>query len=121
MRATWRGLVVAFSLAAGGIGSAQPSTSPPRRGLTELSLSELAEVEVTSVSKRPERVSRTAAAVTVITREEILRSGATSIPEALRLAPGVQVARINGNQWAIGVRGFGSRLSRSLLVLIDGR
>lgn len=60
-------------------------------------------------------------AIYVITGDEIRRSGATSIPEALRLAPGVDVARIDGNKWSIGVRGFGSRLSRSVLVLIDGR
>src|SRR5207244_12400073 len=56
-----------------------------------------------------------------IAREEIRRSGATSIPEVLRLAPGVEVARIDSNTWSIGVRGFGSSLSRSVLVLIDGR
>jgi len=60
-------------------------------------------------------------AIYVITGDEIRRSGATNIPEALRLAPGVEVARIDGNKWSIGVRGFGSRLSRSVLVLIDGR
>ena len=57
----------------------------------------------------------------MITQEEIHRSGVTSIPEALRLAPGVTVSRIDGNSWAIGIRGFGSGLSRSVLVLIDGR
>lgn len=91
------------------------------RDLTELSPSELAELEVTSVSKKPEKRSRVAAAVHVVTAEDVRRSGARSLPEALRLAPGVQVARINSNQWAVGVRGFSSRLSRSLLVLMDGR
>ena len=57
----------------------------------------------------------------MITGDDIRRSGATTIPEALRLAPGVEVARIDGNKWSIGIRGFGSRLSRSVLVLIDGR
>src|SRR5439155_26194658 len=60
-------------------------------------------------------------AIYVITQEEIHRSGVTNIPEALRLAPGVTVSRINSNSWAIGVRGFGTGLSRSVLVLIDGR
>lgn len=89
--------------------------------LTALSIEELASIEVTSVSKRPEPELTAPAAVTVITQDDIRRSGATSIPEALRLVPGVEVARIDGSKWAIGVRGFGSRLARSLLVLIDGR
>ena len=65
--------------------------------------------------------SHTPAAVFVITQQDIRRSGATTLAEALRLAPGVQISRINSNQWAIGARGFASRLSRSVLVLIDGR
>src|SRR5207237_9319769 len=75
----------------------------------------------TTVSRRPEKLSQAAAAVYVITQEDIRRSGATSIPEALRLAPGVQVDQVNASLWAVGVRGFASTLSRSLLVLIDGR
>jgi iron complex outermembrane receptor protein len=89
--------------------------------LTELDLTQLSELEITSVSKRPEALSAAPAAVFVITREDIRRSGVTMLPEALRLAPGVQVARINVNQWAISIRGFANRLSRSVLVLIDGR
>ncbi len=57
----------------------------------------------------------------VITQEDIKRIGATSVPEALRLAPGVDVARINGNKWAVSIRGFNSRISNKLLVMIDGR
>src|SRR6266550_772601 len=89
--------------------------------LTELSLEQLGDIEVTTVSKRPEEVWRTAVAVHVITHEDIRRSGATSIPEVLRLAPGVEVARIDAVKWSIGIRGFGSRLSRAVLVVIDGR
>lgn len=89
--------------------------------LTEIGIEAVMDIEVTSVLKKPQRQIDAAAAIYVITREDILRSGATSIPEALRLAPGVHVARIDSNKWAIGVRGFTSRLSRSLLVLIDGR
>jgi len=89
--------------------------------LTTLSLEELSNLEVTSVSKKPEKSFQAAAAIYVITQEDIRRSGVTSIAEALRLAPGVEVARINANEWAIGVRGFNSRASRSVLVLIDGR
>ncbi len=94
---------------------------PPTKPVAAMSLEELVDVEVTSVSKKRESLLAAAAAVYVITQEDIRRSGATTLAEALRLAPGVQVARINANQWAIGIRGFASRLSRSLLVLIDGR
>jgi len=86
-----------------------------------MTLEQLGEVEVTTVAKEPEEVWRTPAAVYVITQQDIERSGATTIPEALRLAPGVEVARINSNRWAIGIRGFGGRFSRDVLVMIDGR
>src|SRR5437667_5886010 len=89
--------------------------------LTDVSLEELGRIEVTTASKEPVQASQTPAAIYVITQEDIRRSGATSIPEALRLVPGVEVARIDSNTWSLGVRGFGSALSRSVLVLIDGR
>jgi iron complex outermembrane receptor protein len=86
-----------------------------------MTLEELGNIEITTVSKEPQEVWNTPAAINVITQEDIQRSGATSIPEALRLAPGVEVARITSDEYAIGIRGFNSRLSRSVLVLIDGR
>ena len=89
--------------------------------LTELSLEDLLQVEITSVSKKKESVSGAPAAVFVITDDDIRRSGAASIPEALRLAPGLIVARIDSNKWAITARGFNDRLANKLLVLIDGR
>jgi iron complex outermembrane receptor protein len=89
--------------------------------LKQLSLDELANIEVVTVSKEPTVLQRTPAAVHVLSQEDIRRSGATSLPEVLRMVPGVEVARIQSGFWAVGVRGFGSRLSRSLLVLIDGR
>jgi iron complex outermembrane recepter protein len=89
--------------------------------LKQLSLAELGNVEVTTAAKEPEEVWKTPAAIYVLTQDDIRRSGATSIPEVLRLVPGVEVARINSNTWSIGIRGFGSALSRSVLVLIDGR
>ena len=89
--------------------------------LSTLSLAELAEIETTTSTRTPTELFKVPAAVFVITQEDIRRSGVTSIPEALRLAPGVQVARIDANKWAIGLRGFGSRLSRAMLVMIDGR
>ena len=89
--------------------------------LKHLSLAELGNVEVTTASKEPEKIWNTSAAIFVLTQDDIRRSGATNIPEVLRLVPGVEVARINSNQWSVGIRGFGSSFSKSVLVLIDGR
>jgi iron complex outermembrane receptor protein len=89
--------------------------------LTHLSLEQLGNTEVTTASKEPAQVWRTAAAIYVITQEDIRRSGATSIPEILRLAPGVEVARLDSDHWSVGIRGFGAVLASKLLVLIDGR
>jgi iron complex outermembrane receptor protein len=89
--------------------------------LQHLSLEQLGDVEVTATSKEPEQVWRTAAAVYVLTQEDIRRSGATSIPEVLRLVPGVEVARVDSDHWSVGIRGFGSVLASKLLVLMDGR
>jgi iron complex outermembrane receptor protein len=98
-----------------------PSGQSPAAGLKQLSLEELGNVEVTTVSKDPREIMKTPAAVFVITQEDIRRSAATSIPEALRLAPGVEVARIDGNHWSVAIRGFAGQFSKSLLVLVDGR
>ncbi len=91
--------------------------------LADLSLEELANLEITSVSRRAERLSDAPASVFVITGEDIRRSGATSIPEALRLAPNLEVARVDSRQYAISARGFNqpSAIANKLLVLIDGR
>lgn len=91
--------------------------------LTSLSLDDLLglQVRVTSVTRTSGSAARAPAALFVITQEEIRRSGATSIPEALRLAPGVSVARVDSNKWAISIRGADSRFSNKLLVLMDGR
>lgn len=105
-----------------------PATDPaPRRAapnpaaLTHLSLEDLMNIEVTSVSKRAQRVSEAPAAITVITQEEIRRSGMSSIPELLRLAPGLHVAQVSANQWAVGSRAHNNLHSNNLLVLMDGR
>lgn len=89
--------------------------------LMSLSLEELTSLEVTSIGRKPQKVSEMAAAVFVITQEDIRRSGVTSIPEALRMVPGLSVARIDGSKWAISSRGFNGRFANKLLVLIDGR
>ena len=89
--------------------------------MTNLSLEDLMRVEVTSVSKKGEQVSDAPAAVFVISQEDIRRSGVTNIPDALRMVPGVEVARIDANKWAVTARGFNSRFATKLLVLMDGR
>jgi iron complex outermembrane receptor protein len=88
---------------------------------SRMSLEDLSNIEITSVSKSPERILDAAAAITVITSEDIRRSGATSIPEALRLADNLNVAQKNSHDWAISARGFNTDLANKLLVLIDGR
>lgn len=87
----------------------------------ELSLQELLQVEVTSVSKQPQSLSKAPAAIYVITSDDIRRSGATSIPQALRDVPGLHVAQLDSQKWAIGSRGFNGRYNNKLLVMMDGR
>ncbi len=89
--------------------------------LTDMSLEALMDIEVTSVSKKPQKKSEAAAAIFVITNNDLKRSGVTNIPDALRRVPGLQVARIDANKWAITSRGFNSRFANKLLVLVDGR
>ncbi|HUR21229.1 MAG TPA: TonB-dependent receptor [Vicinamibacterales bacterium] len=104
-----------------------PSQSPAQavaanaHGLAELSLEELGEMPVTSVTGRPESLRSAPASVFVISGEDIRRSGANSLPEALRLAPNLQVARLSSGQYAISARGFNNAIANKLLVLIDGR
>ena len=91
------------------------------RDLAEKSIEDLMNMEVTSVSKKEQKLSSVAAAIFVITQEDIRRSGATNIPDLLRMVPGLDVAQINTNAWAISARGFNSQFADKLLVLIDGR
>ena len=100
---------------------AETENSAPATQLADLPLEDLMKVQVYSVSKRPESLFTSAAAIYVITGEDIRSSGVTSLPEALRMVPGVQVSRIDGNKWAISIRGFAGRFSNKLLVLQDGR
>jgi len=92
-----------------------------RSDLADLSLEQLSNVVVTSVSRREERLSQAAASIYVITAQEIRGSGATTIPEALRLAPNLDVARADAVQYAISARGFNNVLANKMLVMIDGR
>jgi iron complex outermembrane receptor protein len=99
----------------------QSSDQSQENPLKQLSLDQLGDIQVTSQTKAPVEVWKTTAAIYVITQDDIRRAGATTIAEALRLAPGVEVTRIDADKWSIGIRGFGSRLDRDVLVLMDGR
>lgn len=99
----------------------QPPEDETLRYLKSLSIEELLQTQITSVSKKSEQLFDVAAAVTVISQEDIERVGALSIPEALRLVPGLQVAQLDGSRYAISSRGFNEYFANKLLVLIDGR
>jgi iron complex outermembrane receptor protein len=91
------------------------------KDLAEKSIEDLMNMEVTSVSKKEQKLSHVAAAIFVITQEDIRRSGATNIPDLLRMVPGMDVAQINGSTWAVGARGFNQQYENKLLVMVDGR
>lgn len=118
-------LVLLLMLSSGLAGESWADASQQDQGsnepLKQLSLSQLGNIEVTTASKEPEEVWKTPAAVFVITQDDIRRSGATSIPDVLRLAPGVEVAQVDSDHWSVGIRGFGGVLASKLLVMIDGR
>src|ERR1700722_6235799 len=110
------GLLVRAASAASG-----PATQPASADLTNLSIEDLMNVQVTSVVKEPQKLADAPASVTVIGQDDIQRSGLNNIPELLRLVPGMDVAQINANRWAISSRGFNGLFSDDLLVLMDGR
>lgn len=112
-------IVCLVFLAASGQGAEAPV--PPAEDLSELSIEELLDLEVFSVSRKDQPQFRVASAVHVLTGEDLRRSGVMSIPEALRLVPGMSVARLNANRWAITCRGFSEYYANKLLVMIDGR
>src|SRR5712691_1311375 len=117
-RVRWRNALVLSALLASAAFSAEPQRS---RDLADLSIEELGNIQVTSVSKHTERLLDAPASIFVITGEDIRRAGATRLPEALRLAPNLEVARVNANSYAISARGFNNTIDNKLLVLIDGR
>ncbi len=105
---------------------ASPAESPAENyqspsELKKLSLEQLADVEITSASRRPEPISQASSAIDAVTAEEIYRFGATNIPDALRLASGMEVAQIDGHTWAISARGFNIATANKMQVLMDGR
>ena len=89
--------------------------------LSQMNLDQLSKIEVTSASKKEQKLGDTSSAVYVITQQDIRNSGAASLPEVLRMVPGVDVAQINGNRWAVSARGFAEQYADKMLVLIDGR
>ncbi|HTW75121.1 MAG TPA: TonB-dependent receptor plug domain-containing protein [Steroidobacteraceae bacterium] len=101
--------------------SAGSAAANPTRELKQMSLQQLMNIRVTSVSRQSQPLLQAAAAIQVITSDEIRRSGATNLPEALRLADNLEVAQVNAHDWAISARGFNANLANKLLVLIDGR
>ena len=107
-------VLVCLGMAAGPASAATPD-------LTQFSIEDLMQVKVVSATKVEQALQDTAAAVFVISAEDIRRSGVTNVMEALRLAPGVEVARIDSSRWAITIRGFNGRFANKLLVMIDGR
>jgi iron complex outermembrane receptor protein len=113
--------VVGASLALVASIPAEAAPVQPVDALKAMSIEELMNLEVTSVARRPQKLSETSASISVITANDIRRSGATSLPEALRLAGNLELAQINGPQWAISARGFNAPLSNKMLVMIDGR
>jgi len=112
------GVILVLSVGLATLGSAQTPAPPD---LTQFSLEDLMNVEVTSVSKKQQKIAKTGAAIFVITQEDIRRSGATNIPDLLRMVPGVDVARIDHSTWAVSIRGFNGVYANKVLVLIDGR
>lgn len=98
-----------------------PMSAAAEADLSDLSLEDLMNLEVTSVAKKKQSKNDAASAITVITSEDLRRGGFTSVPEALRVVPGLQVARIDANRWAISARGFNQEFANKLLVMIDGR
>jgi iron complex outermembrane recepter protein len=97
------------------------AATPPATNLANASIEDLMNIQVTSVSKKEESLSKVGAAVFVLDSEDIRRSGANNIPDLLRLVPGVNVAQVDGHTWAISIRGFNGIYADKVLVLIDGR
>jgi iron complex outermembrane receptor protein len=114
-------ILVTIAIMASCITLALPAPATAGSSVLDLSLEELLQVKVTSPSKKAQPLEDVAAAVYVLTSEDLRRGGATSIPDALRMVPGLQVARIDAGKWAISCRGFNDRFANKMLVLVDGR
>jgi len=101
--------------------ASSPSTRSSTNSVADLSLEDLVNLKVTSVSKKEEKLDDAAAAIFVLSNDDLRRSGATTVADALRLVPGLQVAQIDSSDWAVSARGFNSQFANKLLVMIDGR
>jgi iron complex outermembrane receptor protein len=104
-----------------GVTIPSPAQAPPPRDLTQFTLEDLMNIQVISVSKKEQKLASTGAAIFVITQVDIRRSGATNIPDLLRMVPGMDVARVDHSTWAVSIRGFNDVYADKVLVLIDGR
>jgi iron complex outermembrane recepter protein len=117
-------LAVLLLLVADGVWAADtgaPSAKSSTNSVADLSLEDLVNLKVTSVSKKEEKLDDAAAAIFVLSNDDIRRSGATTVADALRLVPGLQVAQIDSGDWAVSARGFNSQFANKLLVMVDGR
>jgi iron complex outermembrane receptor protein len=110
-----------FLFARAACGQTPPPAPPAPQTFKGLSIEELSKIDVTSVSKHAETISEAAAAISVITSDDLRRAGVTELPEAMRLAAGMVVARFNGETWGVSARGFSISTANKMLVLIDGR
>ncbi len=122
-KTSWHGIatVAAFAISISGAAESLIRGEENLAQLGAFDLETLLNIEVTSASKKEQKLSETAAAIYVITSEDIRRSGFSTLPDVFRMVPGMQVARVNANQWAISSRGFNGPYSNKLLVLVDGR
>jgi iron complex outermembrane receptor protein len=113
--------VIVMTLLASPAAPARAQSAPPVRDLARATLEDLMNITITSAGRKEQRLGDVPASIYVITQDDIRRSGMTTLPELLRLAPGVQVAQINSNKWAVAVRGFNNLFADKVLVLVDGR
>ena len=124
LRPAGAALVVAFALGSAAPSKAdtrEPARMPPPDALKKMTVEQLLDLDVTSVSRRPEKLLAVPSAIQVITSEDVRRSGATNLPEALRLASNLEVAQVDSRQWAITARGFNNVFAGKMLVMVDGR
>ena len=115
----WLGLIGAMLAGMPMALFAAPLTADPE--LDAILAHDISELTITSAARRPQKLSETPAAIYVVTKEDIARTGVSAVPEVLRIVPGIQVAQVAANKWAISARGFDTTLSNKMLVLIDGR
>jgi iron complex outermembrane receptor protein len=120
MKSTLSTLIAALLVTGSTVHVRAQATSTPQ-DLTRVSIEDLMKIEITSAAKKEQRADEVPAAVSVITQEDIRRSGIRTLPELFRLVPGVQVAQLTSSNWAVSIRGFNDQYSNKLLVLIDGR